>query len=179
MTKKKLPKPDTVKVRKAKALEQWRKDPTLKITQLAIDFDVPKSSLYASARGRKNHTEGAELLKHFTKEEESVLADWCTKLIEWGHPPRVETLRTMASRLLQMKTGDSDIRVGKRWTERFLKRNGQLETAYSRALDNNRAKATHLGTIGRWFVLLTSVIDEYGILIEHIYNFDEKGVLMG
>ena len=90
----------------------------------------------------------------------------------------MDTLRTMASGLLQVKTEDLKARVGKRWTERFLKRNGQLETAFSRALDDNRAKATYPGTIGRWFHLLTSVIKEYKILIQHIYNFDEKGVLM-
>ena len=85
----------------------------------------------------------------------------------------------MASGLLQAKTGDSNVAIGKRWTERFLKRNGQLETAYSRALDNNRAKATHPGTIRRWFDLLASVVKEYEILPENVYNFDEKGVLMG
>lgn len=45
--------------------------------------------------------EAAEPQKHFTKEEEDVLAGWCTKLIEWGHPPRVDALRTLASGLLQ------------------------------------------------------------------------------
>ena len=55
----------------------------------------------------------------------------------------------MASGLLQVKTGDLSKQIGKHWTERFLKRNGQLETAYSRALDDNRAKATHPGTIRR------------------------------
>ena len=91
----------------------------------------------------------------------------------------MDALRTMASGLLQAKTGDSGVHVGKRWMERFLKRNGQLEIACSRALDNNRAKATHPGTIRRWFDLLASVITEYEILPEDIYNFDEKDVLMG
>lgn len=53
-----------------------------------------------------------------------------------------------------------------------------METAFSRALDNNRAKATHFGTIRRWFSLLISVLAEYEILSENVYNFDEKGVLM-
>ena len=75
MTGKKLPKPDSVKIRKAKALKQWQKDPTQKITQFAIDFDVPKSSLYASARGRKSYKEAAEVFMLFTKEEEDVLAE--------------------------------------------------------------------------------------------------------
>ena len=85
----------------------------------------------------------------------------------------------MASGLLQLKIEDSTKQVGKHWTERFIKRHQQLETTYSRALDNNRAKATHPETIRRWFDLLTSTVKEYNIKEEHIFNFDEKGVLMG
>ena len=75
MTRRRLPKPDTVKIRKAKALSQLQKDPTLKITQLAKDFNIPKSSLYHTARGRKSHVEATESVRHFTDVEESVLAD--------------------------------------------------------------------------------------------------------
>ena len=168
MTQRKPPKVDSLQIRKEKALIKWRQDPiSNNITQLAIDYDISKSSLYAAAtHNRKSHILGAERLQHFTQAEEDVLVQWCCKLIEWGHPPRVETLRTMAFGLLQEKTGRSDIRVGKHWTERFLKRNKELETTFSRALNNNRAKATHPETVRRWFGLLIKVLEEYKIQSE-------------
>ena len=84
----------------------------------------------------------------------------------------------MATELLQMKTGQSDVHISKRWIERFLKRNNQLKTTFSRALNNNRVKATHPETIRRWFSLLTRIINEYEIQKESIFNFNEKDVLI-
>ena len=75
MTHKKPPKPDTVDIRKAKALAELRKDSIKKVPELATQFDVSKSSLYASIRGRKSRVKAAESQKHFTKEEEDCLAD--------------------------------------------------------------------------------------------------------
>ena len=149
MPGKRRPKAPDLQARKIKALEAWNKDPTLKITKLALEYDIPVSSIYARTRGRKTHIEAAKNQKLFDDEEEKALVEWCIKLINWGHPPRVETLRTLTSGLLQIKTGDSNKRVGKHWTERFIERHKQLETTYSQALDNNRAKATHPETIRR------------------------------
>ena len=75
MTQKKPPKAVAPEIRITKAIESWQKDPTQKLSKLAVEFDVPTSSLYARTRGRKTRVQGSEPQKHFTIEEEDVLAD--------------------------------------------------------------------------------------------------------
>lgn len=179
MTQKKRPKVADRETRKKQALEEWEKDRSQILKHIAYEYDVPYSSLNHLKQGRKTHKDAAEDQQLFSKVEEEELVNFCVQLIDWGHPPTVENLRTIATGCLQRKHDDLDKRVRKHWTKRFLKRHPQLETTFSRALDNNRAKATHPETIRRWFDLLAKVKEEYQIKVENTYNFDEKGVLMG
>ncbi len=110
MTVKRRPKAPAVEPRKTQAIEAWSKDPTQKLTKLALEYDVPVSSLYTRALGRKIHNEGAKDQELFSDDEEKALVEWCIELINWGHPPRVETLPTLASGLLQI-TDTSIIRI--------------------------------------------------------------------
>jgi len=71
-------------------------------------------------------------------------------------------------------------RVGKNWVGQFVKRHGiRLKSLYLRNIDNLRAGAEYAPMFQLFFSVLTIVIEKYKITAENIYNFDEKGFLMG
>lgn len=69
--------------------------------------------------------------------------------------------------------------MGKNWPDRFIKRKDELKTCWTRAYNYQRALNEGLVVIGRWFDLVRSVKEKYGILDEDTYNFDETGFIMG
>ena len=74
MTRKKPPKVDSRATRLDKAIKKWQEDSiTHKLNNLAIEYNVPKSSLYARARDRKSHIKRAESQKRFTQKEKDAL----------------------------------------------------------------------------------------------------------
>src|SRR5205809_901373 len=54
-----------------------------------------------------------------------------------------------------------------------------LKSKYNRKYDYQRAKCEDPELIRGWFECVRSVITEYGILDDDIYNFDETGFQMG
>ena len=82
----------------------------------------------------------------------------------------------MANHLLRERDAPP---VGKLWAHRFVKRQPQLRTRYSRRYDYQRAKCEDPRVIGPWFTLVRNVIAKYGIVADDVYNFDEVGFMMG
>ncbi|EKG09388.1 DDE superfamily endonuclease CENP-B-like protein [Macrophomina phaseolina MS6] len=82
----------------------------------------------------------------------------------------------MANKLLAERGAGT---VGKNWPDRFIKRKDELKTCWTRAYDCQRALNEDPVVIERWFDLVRSVKEKYGILDEDTYNFDETGFMMG
>ena len=69
--------------------------------------------------------------------------------------------------------------VGINWVYNFVRRYGTLKTRFSRKYDYQRALCEDPSKIQKWFELVRSTIEEWGIADEDIYNFDETGFVMG
>jgi len=69
--------------------------------------------------------------------------------------------------------------VGINWVNKFIRRNSILKTRFSRKYDYRRALCEDTSKIQKWFELVRSTIEEWGIAEEDIYNFDETGFAMG
>jgi hypothetical protein len=69
--------------------------------------------------------------------------------------------------------------VSKRWVPNFIKRHSALKSKLSRCLDYERALCNDPALINKWFKLVEDTIQQYGIVIADIYNFDETGFQMG
>ena len=69
-------------------------------------------------------------------------------------------------------------RVGCNWYKRFLARHPALRPAYSRALDNDRAMNNNPKTITEYFNVLKSIMEEFKIKPQNIYNMDEREFLI-
>jgi DDE superfamily endonuclease len=82
--------------------------------------------------------------------------------------------------LLLAKRGSSTFQpTGEKWVYNFIKRHNQLKTRFSRRYDYQRAKNEDIKVIQGWFTLVQETIQQYGILSDDIYNFDETGFAMG
>ncbi|ERF75560.1 hypothetical protein EPUS_08972 [Endocarpon pusillum Z07020] len=70
--------------------------------------------------------------------------------------------------------------IGKNWTARFIKRHStRICSHYLHPLDRERASAESITVFERFYNLLTKAIEKYNITAENIYNWDEKGLLIG
>ena len=69
--------------------------------------------------------------------------------------------------------------VGINWVNKFVRRHDTLKTRFSRKYDYQRALCEDPKKIQEWFKLVRETIQEWGIVDEDIYNFDETGFAMG
>jgi hypothetical protein len=69
--------------------------------------------------------------------------------------------------------------VGKTWPDRFIERQEELKTCWTRAYDRQRALCEDSTAITAWFKLVWSMKEKYGIQDADTYNFDETGFMMG
>ncbi|KAK1913715.1 hypothetical protein P3342_006958 [Pyrenophora teres f. teres] len=82
----------------------------------------------------------------------------------------------MADKLLHERAGNP---VGKNWVDNFVKRTPELRTRWSRPYDHQRATCEDPAAIQRWFDLVKSTKEKWGIVDNDIYNFDETGFIIG
>ncbi|KAI1676274.1 DDE superfamily endonuclease [Pyrenophora tritici-repentis] len=82
----------------------------------------------------------------------------------------------MADKLLHERGGNP---VGKNWVDNFVKRTPELRTRWSRPYDHQRAICEDPAAIQRWFDLVETTKQKWGIVDDDIYNFDETGFMMG
>jgi hypothetical protein len=69
--------------------------------------------------------------------------------------------------------------VGKLWAHRFVKRNPELKTCFSRSYDFQRALCEDPKLIGEQFQRVVDIKAKYGVQDCDIWNFDETGFMMG
>ena len=96
-----------------------------------------------------------------------------------GAAPRPSMVREMAN-LLLAKRGSTPIQtVGEKWVYNYTQRTPELQARFSRRYNYQRAKQEDPKVIQEWFNRVQATVQQYGILLEDIYNFDETGFAMG
>jgi hypothetical protein len=85
----------------------------------------------------------------------------------------------MANLLLAKRGSISIQTVGEKWAYNFIQRHPELKSRFSRRYDYQRALQEDPKIIQEWFNLVQTTIQQYGILADDIYNFDETGFAMG
>ena len=90
-----------------------------------------------------------------------------------GYSPNLQFVRGIANLLLQQRIPTGEI--GKNWLTRFIKRQDELVASYLRKYDYQRARCEDPEILAKWFQLVETTIQKYGIATEDIYNFDETG----
>lgn len=160
------------------AIEAIQKGQIQSIQAAAKAYNVPRQTLSYRLRGRASRVDSTPNSRKLTTTEESTLRNWIISADQRGLPPRIEIVRDMAQILLAGRVKEGAY-IGKQWVKRFIKRQEDLKSKYTRRYDYQRAKCEDPKIIKVWFALVQNTIAKYGILEQDIYNFDETGFSMG
>jgi 4-alpha-glucanotransferase len=60
-----------------------------------------------------------------------------------------------------------------------VSRTKELKIAFNRAKDRQRVIQEDLGVIKAWFKLVRETMEQYGVHLDDVHNFDETGFQMG
>lgn len=159
------------------AIKHYQKSGEQSIRTSAETFDIPYTTLrdrLAGARSRHESHQGQQLL---VPGEEKSLVRWILQMDDRGFPPKTRVVKEMATYLVQKR--QSGRILGNHWLERFLDQNPQVTSRFANRLDRARNSAANPEIIKDFFGKLQQVIREYNIILENMYNMDEKGFMMG
>ena len=161
------------------------------IRKAAAAFDVPRSTLHRRVKGGATRQQAQVNNRKLLPTEEAALIQWIESLDDRGMSPTIGYIRQMADLLLRERGSsfllDASITstpvlattVGENWVHRLLDRHPHLKTKYSRKYNYQRALCEDPEKISAWFARVQKTINEYGVLNNDIYNFDETGFQMG
>jgi hypothetical protein len=158
------------------ALKALENDKNLSIRAAAKIYGVARKTLERRRAGKPARRDTTPNSKKLTQSEEEAIVQYIIELSARAFPPRLSGVEDMANQLLRVRDAPP---VGKLWAHRFVKRQPELRTRYTRRYDYQRAKCEDPKVIGEWFALVRNVKAKYGILDDDIYNFDETGFMMG
>ena len=69
--------------------------------------------------------------------------------------------------------------IGTNWVNKFIQRHNMLKTCFSQRHNHEWALCEDTQKIKKWFKLVQQTIEEWGIVQEDIYNFDETSFAIG
>jgi hypothetical protein len=144
--------------------------------------DVPLTTIYHRAHGRRSKEEYAQSRQYLTLEEEKAIVKFLLLMSSLGHPVRIKFLPlfalSIARRRSSVPTNDPIKPLGKNWPRAFEKRYPELKARRVKAIDWNRHENNIYYKIEEWFEVIREVLQDPDILPENAYNMDETGVLL-
>jgi hypothetical protein len=115
-------------------------------------YDVPRSTAQRRVKGIKPKRDSIAPNRRLTLVQEESLKQWILSSDRRGMPPRIETVRQMASILATQRARSATIQpISKNWVSTFLKRHNDLQSKYNRKYDYQRAKCEDPILIRAWF----------------------------
>lgn len=158
----------------------FSRNPSQSLRALAHSFDVPESTLRTRLKGTQARHEIRSTNRKLSLYEEQSLVERVLSLNRRGFPPYIIDIGRMANSLLAARGQRPPPRlVGKCWTSRFINAQPEIQTKWNRKFHAQRAKCEDPVKYGAWYKLVRETREEYGILEEDTYNFDETGFMMG
>ena len=96
-------------------------------------YDVPRTTAQQRNKGIKPRRGSTAPNRRLTPVQEESLKQWILSMDQRGMPPRVATVRQMASLLAAQHTKSQP--VGERWVHNFIKRHNDLQSKWNRKYD--------------------------------------------
>jgi hypothetical protein len=91
-----------------------------KMSELALEFDIPYHTLRGRINGRKSKNGHPGANKALNAEQEAALIHWIDTLNTANAPPTAEMIQKCAIQILRRH--DPDLGIGVNWAYRFIKR---------------------------------------------------------
>jgi hypothetical protein len=143
-----------------------------KIRSAARDFNVPRSTLANRLNGVQTWKEAHEHERRLTISQEEIVVEWVKVMGRRGLPVTGEVLTDYARDICGKE-------MGKNWSRKFVERHTDLKIKRTTTLEDCRARSLNPTIVADFFEVLKTVILEYDIPRENIYNADEKGIQLG
>ena len=185
MTRAKKPETEAKEVRLQEALEGIESGRFKSVYHARQEMpDVPKTTLYERLHGCVPRNKAHEDQEILTCAEEQELAGWISQMTRVNCAPSHPLVRHMAEHIRSRRVCNINEEyiqfvhyepLGKHWVTRFMRRHPQLQTVLPRPIEGACVKDSLYEAIKRYFEHIHSVIDEYNIREENIYNMDESG----
>jgi hypothetical protein len=123
--------------------------------QLALEFNVPRTTLQDHTHGGATCKESHAHQQKLPPLAEKALEDWCKQLDDWGCPPCMDLLKIMALVLAEQRVVEENnldlAKLRKHWIANFLNCHPTLAAKYSAQLDRQRAMANNAQSRGDYF----------------------------
>ncbi|KAK6215444.1 transposase [Colletotrichum tabaci] len=145
------------------------------IRQAARNWGIPYHTLRHRFHGMQSKNTAYSHMQRLSQSQEQYLAEWVYIQDALGVAPTHQQLKGLAERMM----GSINQPLGKRWVNRFLRRNPSIGTRRSRAIDARRWKAHSSEVIEDFFHRLDSIPTIQGINPSNRWNMDETGIMEG
>jgi hypothetical protein len=166
----------TTEARIILAIEAIRTSKKLSCRSAAKIYKVSETTLRKRIAGRIPRSEIRPNCHKLSELEEQVIIRYILDLDSRGFAPRLAGVEDMANYILESRGGGC---VGKLWAHRFVQRQPDLKTRFTRVYDFQRALCEDPDALSAWFRLVENMRAKYGITDSDFYNFDETGFMMG
>lgn len=150
----------------------------VKVANAARTFGVNRQTICNRLKGKRSHDDYARARRHLLEHEESAILNFIDQWVSLGFPPQLSMIEERVQ-MLRAKRMEESPNLGRHWTARFLRRHPEFRTKFPRQLDQTRYLNTNADVFNKWFDLLKTVCEKYGISQGDMYNMDEKGYLLG
>jgi transposase-like protein len=137
---------------------------------------IPRSTLLGRLRGAGTRQEAHSMQMSLSPDQERSLSEWCRIQDALGLPPTQNQVRLTAQRMLEVS--GSNIELGKRWIEGFLRRNPSIKAKKGIRIEKARAEAVTPDKIKAFFAILDEPLVQ-SIRPQNRWNIDETGVMDG
>jgi hypothetical protein len=121
---------------------------------------VPFSTVRDRIHGCTPRAEVEPNCKKLTKLEEAAIVKRILDLDLRGFPPIKDILCDIANKLLVEREAST---IGINWPDRFVKRQQELKTCWTRVYDRQRAQCEDIVVIKQWFKRVRAIKEKYGI----------------
>lgn len=151
-------------------------------SQAAVAAGCDRYTLTKRYRGeRVGHHDQIYQMTLLSEVQETVLVDWILLVDSWAFPATYALIKEKALSLLRESDWTRQHELGEHWINRFLKRHeAKLKGILNTQLDQERAIASKRQKIIRdFYSIWRNVIEKFNIRPEDVYNFDEKGCIIG
>jgi hypothetical protein len=147
---------------------------------LADHGDVPHTTLYHRAHGRRSMKEKAQSQEYLNPCEVKAVIEFLLQMANLGQPVRIKHIPSIAfSATRHRPLSDRPPKPpGRNWARDFEKRYPQLKARRVKALDWNRHEKNIYNKITHWFEVIGEVLQDPNVRPENVYNMDETGVIL-
>ena len=149
------------------------------ISQIALQFDVPRSTLNHCVNGRPSKREDGVKRHLLPPKAENALVEFLVETAHCGFPETEERVREIATIIHRNLTNNEKTHVGPTWVNHFLKRNSdKLKKSWATPQSMLRGAAANEGSINHFFELLSKTITEFSIVPELLLAMDESNTFI-